>query len=192
MLRIALLIASTLAALPANADIWSLDGPASRLSFVSVKAGDIGEVNRFATLSGAVDEEGQAIVEIALASVDTGVEIRDERMKEHLFRVTDHPTARIVAAVDLDTFQDLDIGQSRLSGLAAELSLSGVTRPIETPVVVTRLAEDRVLVEAAQPVIIDAGYFELGSGVDKLRQLANLDSISLAVPATFRFVFERE
>ena len=73
-----------LAATSANA-AWQLDGERSALSFVSTKAINIAEVHRFGELSGGVDADGMVNVSINLDSVDTAIELRDDRMKEMLF-----------------------------------------------------------------------------------------------------------
>ncbi len=65
---------------------WTLDNTDSRLSFVTVKAQNVAEVHSFTQLSGEVDSTGIATVTIQLASVDTLIEIRDERMREVLFQ----------------------------------------------------------------------------------------------------------
>ena len=70
MNRVIALLSSLLICGGAWAD-WVLDGERSQLNFVSIKAGDVGEVHRFAELSGTVTEAGEANVVIELASVDT-------------------------------------------------------------------------------------------------------------------------
>jgi len=70
-------------ALPAYAD-WTLDNASSQLSFVTVKAQDVAEVHTFSELSGTVWKDGIASVTVQLASVDTLIPIRDERMREVL------------------------------------------------------------------------------------------------------------
>jgi len=63
LLRQVSLLGLLFAALPATAS-WTLDNDASQLSFVSVKAGDAGEVHRFTQLTGAVADDGNATIEI--------------------------------------------------------------------------------------------------------------------------------
>lgn len=176
----------------AHADAWRLDEAASRLGFVSIKAGDVGEAHSFGELSGRVEEDGTARVEIALASVETGIDIRNERMREILFETGEHPIATVTLNVDLDAYDHLDRGESLTREVEADLTIKGVTNTLYTDLVVTRVGRRRVLVEPAKPVIIDAGAFGLDAGINELRELAGLDSISLAVPATFSFHFERE
>ncbi|MFW5634315.1 MAG: YceI family protein [Erythrobacter sp.] len=171
---------------------WSIDGAASSLSYVSVKAGEIAEANSFSGLSGSVSPEGAARIEIDLATVETKVDIRNERMREIFFEVAQFPTANVTAQIAPATFTALKVGESTVQPLAATLALKGVEAPVETEVRVTRIAEDRVLATTVEPVIVHADAFGLGEGIEQLRELADLPSITPAVPVTFALAFERE
>ena len=76
---------------------WSVDAAASSLSYVSVKAGEIAEANSFSGLSGSVTPDGAATVEIDLATIETKVDIRNERMRDIFFEVANHPKATVTA-----------------------------------------------------------------------------------------------
>ena len=84
-LAFALLVA---AAVPAHAD-WYLDNESSRLSFVTTKNTEIAEVHRFLVLHGKVDSKGAAQLEVELESVNSGIPLRDERMRNQLVRDQD-------------------------------------------------------------------------------------------------------
>lgn len=170
---------------------WMLDADASRLSFGSEKNGAVGEVHHFTRIDGVVGADGQFSLTIDLSSVETWADIRNERMLEFLFEVTRYPEAMLTGTVDLTGFDDLAEGASREANLIGTLSLHGLEQELDLFVIVTRLAEDRVLVVPDQLVILNAGDFDFGVGVEKLRELAGLDSISLAVPVSFYLVFER-
>ena len=85
-LRSLVFLLLTGAALSARAD-WYLDGESSRLSFVSTKNANVAEVQRFLVLHGKVDPEGLAQVEVELESINSGIPLRDERMRKELFQV---------------------------------------------------------------------------------------------------------
>lgn len=177
---------------PLAEGIWAVDPAASKLSYVSIKADEIAEINRFDRLSGSVAEDGSATIEVDLASVSTGVDIRNERMREIFFNVAEFPTATITGTVDPALFANLAIGESTVQPLKATLSLKGVEAPIDTEVQVTRTAEDRVLAVSTAPVILDAGTLQLTDGLAQLQELAGLPSITPAVPVTFSLAFERQ
>jgi polyisoprenoid-binding protein YceI len=170
---------------------WKVDPAASHLSYVSLKAGEIAEPNHFERLRGTVANDGAAQIEIDLASVSTGVDIRDERMREIFFQVADYPTAVVTAQLDPAAFAALSIGQVIVQSLDATLALKGLEAPIATRVQVARVSENRVLVTTIAPVIITTDMFGLTDELGELRALAQLPSISPAVPVSFTLAFQR-
>lgn len=176
---------------PVTESAWTLDGEASDLSYVSIKAGEVAEINAFEKLSGGVSAEGAATVTIDLASVSTGVDIRDERMRDIFFVVADNPTATVTAQIDPASFEALGVGESATQMLEGTLSLKGATAPFQTEVMVTRAGADRVIAASTDPVIVDAGSLGLTEGLAQLQELAGLPSITPVVPVTFTLSFTR-
>ncbi len=170
---------------------WTLDAAASRLTYVSIKAGEVAEANRFSRLSGSVAPDGTASLDVDLASVDTGVEVRDERMRELFFDIAANPKATITATLDPARFSGLAVGQSLTRPLKASVTIKGATAEVETDVLVTRVTEDRVMVVPTAPVIISTDMFGLTDELGELRALAQLPSITPAVPVTFLLAFNR-
>jgi hypothetical protein len=171
---------------------WTLDAAGSRLTYVSIKAGEVAETNRFPRLSGSVAPDGTASLEIDLASVDTGAELRDERMRDIFFEVADNPKAAVTAKLDPAAFAGLAVGQSRVRPLKASVSIKSVTSDVEAEVLVTRVAENRVTVVPTAPIIISTDMFGLTDELGELRALAQLPSITPAVPVTFMLAFKRD
>ncbi len=170
---------------------WQVDSEASRLSYVSVKAGEIAETNRFERLTGSVSPSGDAVIEIDLSSVDTGVEIRDERMRDIFFEVASNPSATVTADIDPSAFEVLGIGESVTQPLEGTLSVRGIDAPFATDVTVTRVGPDRVLAVSDEPIIVEAGRYDLIDRLGQLQELAGLPSITPAVPVTFLLALER-
>lgn len=170
---------------------WALDPAGSRLSYVSIKAGEVAEANRFDTLAGTVAADGTASLDIDLASVNTGVEIRNERMREIFFDVAGNPKASVTAKLDPAAFAGLAVGQSLARPLMANVTIKGVSSDVETEVLVTRVSADRVTVVPTAPVIISTDMFGLTDELGELRALAELPSITPAVPVTFSLAFTR-
>lgn len=177
-----------LASAPADAD-WALDNDASTLKFVTTKANLAAEVHSFGTLEGSVDGDGNATVTIELDSVDTTVEIRDERMREMLFETERYPAATIAAKVDTDAVSRLKPGTRQPMVLEGQLLIRDTPVSVTLDVTVTKLDKTRLLVSSRAPVIVNAGQTGLAAGVEKLREVAGLPSISPAVPVTFELVF---
>ena len=168
---------------------WVLDNNDSRLNFVTIKATDVAEVHRFQQLSGQVDDSGRAEVTISLASVDTLIPIRDERMREVLFRTDVMPTAKASTRIDLSAVQDLPTGGDTVVTSEVVLSLGDVALPIVAELRVLKIADNRVQVATAKPLIVNAATVGLAEGVEVLRDIAGLPSISKAVPVTFVLTF---
>jgi polyisoprenoid-binding protein YceI len=171
---------------------WTLDGDTSSLSFVSTKAGTIAEVHRFGELSGTIDDDGKATLRIALGSIDTAIEIRDERMRELLFETAQFPEATVTLSVPASAMSASPDGSQSGLTLEAELNLHGATTPVSADVVVARLGEGRLLVASTRPVVVDGAKVGLTDGIEKLRAVAGLTAISPSVPVTFLLVFERD
>jgi polyisoprenoid-binding protein YceI len=176
---------------PVTEGAWALDPAGSRLAYVSIKAGEVAEANRFDTLSGSVAADGTATLDIDLASVNTGVDIRNERMLEIFFAVAENPKATVTAKLDPAAFAGLVVGQSLTRGMTANVTIKGASSDVETEVVVTRVADDRVTVVPTAPVIISTDMFGLTDELGELRALAQLPSITPAVPVTFNLSFRR-
>jgi len=184
MRKIATLTALTcLVAGTANAD-WMVNNDASRLSFVSTKAGAVAEVHTFKELTGRIGTNGHVDITIHLASVDTMIPLRDERMREMLFETASFPTASVLATLDMAAIDAIAPGTSRVMTVSAQLKLHGTTLDLPLELVVAKLSRTRMLVTTLKPVIVNAGQVGLEAGVEELRNVAGLPSISPAVPVS--------
>lgn len=193
--KTAVLILSCLAALGlctgTKAD-WSVDNDNSRVSFVSIKAGNVGEVHHFQELEGWLGADGQFRLTIMLASVETGIPIRNERMRELFFDTAQFPTATLSAELDMSALAGLETGQQVSVVSEARLSLLESETDLTIETVVARLDADTLLVSSAQPIVLNAGILGLTQGVEQLRQIAGLPSISAAVPVSFRITLRED
>ena len=168
---------------------WTLNNDNSQLSFVSIKAGNIGEVHKFGQLTGELTSEGQLTVEVELASVDTLIPIRDDRMQQLLFETDIFPKATFTASIDMAEVNAVQVGTSKTLDISGDLKIRDRTTSISPKVMVTRIAEGAVLVNTLQPLLLNADAVGLTDGVEKLREIAGLPSISSAVPVTFVLTF---
>ncbi len=190
MLRLLIIIGMVLGASTVRAD-WTLDPMASSLTFASVKNGSIVEPHLFGNLNGGVDASGAAIVTVALDSVDTLIPIRDERLRNMLFKVDQFPTATFRANVEVAFLQTGQVGTSSELSLAGELTIHGVTIKTTVPVKINRVSADRVQVFPIRPMIISAASFGMTEGLEALREIAGLQSIGPVVPVSFLLVFQQ-
>ena len=185
-----LMAATALLALsgPALAQSWELNPAASRLAYGSVKSDYIGEVNHFTGLTGTVSEDGSAVVEVDLSSVQTNVDTRNERMVEYVFQNTANAT--ISTDIDMDMVMALGVGESAVMESDATLALVGQEISLFTELFVTRLGEGSVMVTTNDMLFLAADEAGIDGAIDTLMELAGLDSITRAVPETLRYVFE--
>lgn len=170
---------------------WALDPAQSRVSFVSIKAGEVAEVHRFTSLEGDVEADGAATVIIALDGVETNIDIRNERMRTLLFETETYPRATISSDIDLSQYDALDIGERVEATATLRVDLHGVEGSIDANLFVTRIDDGAVAVETAGPVLVEASAFDLAAGVEALREVAGLPSITPVVPVTASLVFRR-
>jgi hypothetical protein len=176
------------AALSARAD-WYLDGESSRLSFVSTKNANVSEVQRFLVLHGKVDPEGLAQVEVELESINSGIPLRDERMRKELFQIDRFPDALITTKIDLRPINDLAPGAQLELRLPLTVDLHGKQHEYQAELLATRLDDRRFQVVTLEPLVINAEDFDLAPGLESLRKLAGLSAISLSVPVSAVLIF---
>ena len=169
---------------------WRLNNERSTVAFVTVKAGDVAETHRFGRLSGSVGGDGAVGVDINLASVDTLIPIRDERMRDILFETARFPTASLNAKVDLASLTALAAGESLNLDIDGVLALKEAQLPLRMEVTAARLSDTAMLVASRKPTVVYAASVGLVAAVEQLREIASLPSISKAVPVNFVLVFE--
>ena len=183
--------ALALGASPALAEMaWTLDADASRVAYGSIKAEVFGEVNHFESVSGGLKSDGTAEIAIDLSSVQTNVDIRNERMVEHVFKGAEAP-AMLKATIDTAALDALQPGETATVPVEGTLSFLGPDVVVDTDMLVARLGEDRVLVTTNDMIMVAAEDLEIDAGLDTLMELAGLDGITRTVPVTLRLVFDR-
>jgi polyisoprenoid-binding protein YceI len=171
---------------------WELVNDDSTVNYVSIKKSAVGEVNGFGRLSGAIESDGSMSVDIDLGSVETNIPIRDDRTKTMLFEVASYSKAAITAALDLKTFNEMKVGDTYRESVSFKLSLHGVAKELVTNVRVVKLSQNGIMAVSETPIIISADDYNLAEGIEKLREVASLPSISTAVPVTFSLVFRQQ
>lgn len=169
---------------------WQLNAQASTLRFQSVKNETKVESSRFATLSGSIDEMGQATVRVLLDSVDTLVDLRNVRMRFLFFETFQYPEAIITAKIDPAQLAGLAESRRKSMTLQYDLDLHGLKKSFDTEVFVTLLSDDKVAISTAAPITVAAADFNLTDGVGKLQEAAGVRIIPSAT-VTFDFVFDR-
>jgi hypothetical protein len=175
----------------ASEDGWRLNNDLSKLSFVSIKATDIGEVHSFTRLAGTIASDGVVDLNIDLSSVETLIPIRNERMQEFLFETGAFPVAHIAATLDTAILAGLKPGDVQIQAVEAALTLKEKTIPLTMQLIAAKVSDKRLVVSSLQPILLNAAAVGLSEGVEKLRDIAGLPNISQAVPVGVVLTFER-
>lgn len=170
---------------------WTLDSERSTLHFVSVKNDTVAEIHRFTELSGTMND-GELEVTIPVASIDTSIPIRNERMLNHLFQANEYANVTATAAIPTEIY-DLETATGTLPVVVPmTVFIAGEAVEVDAALQVTKLDADHVVATTSQPVLINAAEFGLVKGINKLQEIAGLSAIDHVIPVTFSVQFSRE
>lgn len=175
----------------AQADGWTLSADDSKVAFGSIKKDTVGEAHHFTGLSGSVAENGEATIEIDVTTLETWIDIRNERMLKYVFNAVDFPKVVITTQIDMDDVKELKPGQSEVISANALLRLADKEVKIETDLFVLAVGEDKVLVTTDELIMLPTGELGIDAGVDTLMELAKLPGITRVTPVTLRLMFEK-
>jgi len=170
---------------------WELSGDDSNINFVSIKSLKVGEVHSFQKVTGSINDSGQVELNIDLSSVETNIGIRNDRMKTMLFDSANFLEAKITGVVDQEKVANLKDGDTFTESVKLNLLLHGVSKQVTNKVQVTKLSGNGLLVNSLMPMLINASDYGLAEGVEQLRSVAQLPSISSAIPVTFNLIFKQ-
>lgn len=170
---------------------WKSDLSQSSINFLSTKKEHIVETHQFKQFAAKIDEQGNAELSIDLASVDTLIPIRDERMQKFLFKTDQFAKATITSKLDIAAISQLKAGQSFKQLAKATLDLHGTKVNLSAEILIVA-GESGLLIQTIKPIVVDSRQFGLTAGVDKLRSLAGLPSISYSVPVTFSIQMSKQ
>lgn len=189
------IVTSTAAALllcsNAVADDWTLDSKRSTLHFVSVKNDTIAETHRFTELTGAIND-GELKVTIPVASIDTAIPIRNERMLKHLFNAEEYTNVTATASIPTSIY-DLETATGTLPVIVSiEVFIAGEAVEVNAALQVTKVSADHLVATTSRPILINANDFALVEGINKLQEIAGLQAIDQVIPVTFSVQFSRD
>ncbi|MBW4707178.1 YceI family protein [Roseobacter sp. YSTF-M11] len=185
----ATLFVATAAFAGGHANWASVDGESS-VAFGSIKNDTAGEVHHFSAVKGSVSEAGELAIMIDVSSVETNIDIRNERMTEHVFQ-GGSATAVLSGEIDMEELTALEVGATRLMDIEGTLTFGGLETDVEAKMLVARLGEDRVLVTTADFIMLSTEDLGIDAGIDALMELASLSGITRVTPVSVRMVFEK-
>ncbi len=165
---------------------WTLDNQASALRFVTVKNDIVAETHRFTTLQGSWQDNGQFSASIDVASLDTIVPIRNERMLTHLFENTKFPSLTATTTVKPEIVSAMPVGGYQVLKTDLTVTIRDQSQTLAAEVAISKLASGRIVVSTVAPILVNATSFKLEQGVATLKDIAKLQRIELIVPVTFQ------
>ena len=163
---------------------WALSDE-SRISLTSTKNGLVSETHSLSAIKGGVSAGGKVELELDLRAIETNIPIRNERMQTWLF--SDEPVARLSANVQ----HALSAKETAFTiDQTLTIEANGNTVMLDVPMTVAR--EGDAVAKVAGQLVIDVADFDYAPGIEKLREIAGLKSISTEVPVDVKLVFVRE
>jgi hypothetical protein len=107
-----------------------------------------------------------------------------------LFETANFPLAKITADLDAATLQEvIDGGKAMTLTIPLNVALHGKEKAINASVVLAPTAGGGLMAVTSRPILIRAADFNLENGIELLRKVAGLNSISSAVPVSFSLAF---
>src|SRR5580704_10005959 len=177
-------------ALDLNQD-WVLNSSLSHVYMQTEKLEAVIERQQFKSVEGSVSKDGDVTIKLDLASLETGIDLRNVRMRFLLFEVFKYPFAVITAKLDKSKLQYLTDPKAPVKAypLTLNVNMHGVVNDIPTEVWVARTSDNTVPVSTVNPIVVSAESFGLTKNVAKLVDAVNGIRIVPSASITFDLVF---
>lgn len=164
---------------------WALNQEYSSISIVTTKNDTVSEVSEFKLFNGSIDQDGNIMITIDLASLETNNTIRNQRIQKNLFQTSIYPTADIHTQLKPE---HLNIGVHEIT---FDVDLHGVSAIMTADFMVFEQYGNKIIT-LHKPLIVQADHFSLNNGIVTLKNLAKLISIDFTVPVHVILSFEQE
>lgn len=166
---------------------YTLDPKLSNITFATIKKQFVVEPASIKPMSGGLTEEGQFSIVLDLKSVSTGVAIRDQRLNELYFESMTFPEVKVSGQVESSMLS----GDPKRTTVAAEVTLHGVTRTIDFPVIVVP-SSGFVMVSSASTIVVNGADFGISTeNLNKLSATVGGLAISDKIPLSFNLLFDQ-
>ena len=116
------------------------------------------------------------------------IPIRDERMRKMLFNTESFPEATVVVQLDNESLAELASGSSEIE-VFGNVTIKDQSQRLSAKVRVDALQNGGVSVSTVKPVLVGANQFDLLPGIEALRAIAGLTSITPVAPVMFNLAF---
>jgi len=143
-------------------------------------------------MEGTISEQGNVLFKVDLSSVETNNSLRNLRLQDVFFETTRFPESTVSLDLGENFLSKLEVDKANQVPIQATLSLHGITKKIETTLLVTRLKSDCLIVTSMEPIAISLIDFNVLDNLEKIRQLAKLDSIPKVIIISLNLFFIKE
>lgn len=172
---------------------WQADDV--EVSFLTTKVTEtrstVTELNSFEKATATVNFDGKLDAVIDLNSVDSGIDIRDERLQKIIFAAAKDRKLLVSGKIDLAEIDKLKVGQSLVLKQPLHLTFAGKGADVTAELLVTRQEGELLSVTTLKPILLDLTLFGVDEGVNQLTELAGLQTIALQVPTLLHTTFHR-
>lgn len=169
---------------------WQLDKSQSELSFVAIKNANVADNHYFTEFDALIDTAGAVELSIDMASVQTNIVKRDQRLRSILFDVSHFPKAFVQLKVRRSYLKPQPAGTQKEIKVKGHLNMMGISQPTKARLQVNYLANGQVSVSTIEPVLVDSEDYGMLPGINALTKLAGLKTISIKIPVSFSLVFD--
>lgn len=187
-------VAEAVQAVPQTPADWEVSDAA--ITFLSSKINkqlnSVTEQSRFTASQAVLDKDGEFKMEVDLSSVNTGIEIRDQRLKDWVFETAKFAKANVTGTVDVDAVSKLAVGEAVNLKQPLVLDIHGKQLNLDADLTVQRISADKIMVSTLNPVLLDVKAMDMVDGVAKLVEVMGLSSIVEQVPVSFNAEFTRK
>ncbi|WP_412971584.1 YceI family protein [Glaciecola sp. MF2-115] len=166
----------------------TLDKSQSSINFISTKNQHISEQHSFDNFSGQISDNGELVITIDIASLNTNIPIRNERMQKMLFDMANFSTAKFTAMIPSD-LSKLSAGEMKRTTVSGDMMIAGKTATVSFDIILTGLNNGSINATTVRSTILNASDFDLDEGIAALQKVAMLQSISKTVPLSFSATF---
>lgn len=177
---------------PAPPDLRTLPVGSGQVGLVTVKDAGVEVPARFQTVTGQVTldlgdlNRSTADLTIDLASWDSGLELRDQRMKDVFFRVADKPTT---VGFKLEGIAEpsgpLNDPGAKVTGKArGKLDWRGLPIPVEAPVELERTGPDTFQVRSTAPFQVSIAALGMSEPLQELITVCQHQAVDDSVRVT--------
>jgi len=168
---------------------WVLNPTQSNVYMQTEKLENTVEKHRFTSLEGTVMKNGDASIKIDLNSLDTGIDLRNVRMRFLLFETFKFPDAVVTAKIDKAKLTELATRTRINYSLHARVEMHGIAKEFDIPVEIARVNDTTVTVSTIKPVEVTGQTFDFMRGIGKLAEAMGgiriVPSASISFDLTF-------